>query len=227
MPRLIRPRGLPAERRHDDRRRVRPDGVGCDDCQSEDRHRQDQREHEQERHSQACQALSHVQPARFDKLVTPPRTGRGTYSRDWVAAQAAPKLDKEGACLAQALYFEARGEEVTGIFAVAEVILNRVDSPAYPDTICGVVNQGTGRLHQCQFSYTCDGRKETIGEPRAYDFVARVAALTMAAEDRPLTDGATHYHTKSVNPRWARKFPRTATIGVHHFYRQPGSGAES
>jgi hypothetical protein len=69
-------------------------------------------------------------------------------------------------CLSEALYFEARGETVKGIFAVAEVILNRVDSPNYPDTVCEVIYQGTGRLFECQFSYSCDGKKETIVEPR-------------------------------------------------------------
>jgi spore germination cell wall hydrolase CwlJ-like protein len=55
---------------------------------------------------------------------------------------------------------------VRGIFAVAEVILNRVDSPNYPDTVCDVIYQGTGRLFECQFTYSCDGRKETISTRR-------------------------------------------------------------
>ncbi|MEO1138784.1 MAG: cell wall hydrolase [Pseudomonadota bacterium] len=143
------------------------------------------------------------------------------YSRDWLAKQSVKSGDKQWGCLAEALYFEARGESVKGQFAVAEVILNRVDSSAFPDSICGVVNQGTGRKYQCQFTYTCDGYSEKIGEPRAYENVGKVAYLMVKGAPRELTDGATHYHTKAVNPRWSRKFPRTTTIGVHHFYRMP------
>ena len=107
------------------------------------------------------------------------------------------------------------------MFAVAEVILNRVDDARYPDTVCDVVNQGTGERFRCQFTYTCDGRPENIGDAQAYDRVAKVARLMMDGEERRLTDGATHYHTKSVRPKWAKVFPRTTTIGYHHFYREP------
>ncbi|MGR3433992.1 MAG: cell wall hydrolase, partial [Shimia sp.] len=100
-------------------------------------------------------------------------------------------------------------------------ILNRVDSARFPDTICGVVHQGTGRKYQCQFTYPCDGYSDRINEKRAYERVGKVAYLMVKGAPRDLTDGATHYHTKAVAPKWSRKFPRTATIGVHHFYRMP------
>lgn len=129
--------------------------------------------------------------------------------------------DEGWRCLAEALYFEARGEKVKGIFAVAEVILNRVDSPRYPNTICDVIYQGTGRLFECQFSYSCDGRPETISERRAYDRVAKVARIMLDGGPRDLTQGATHYHTKAVRPNWSQVYPRTTTIGYHVFYRQP------
>ena len=117
---------------------------------------------------------------------------------------------------------EARGESVKGQFAVAEVILNRVDSPTFPNPVCGVVHQGTGRKFACQFTYTCDGRKEVIHEPAAYAQVSKVAAI-MLEEDTPraLTDGAEFYHTLHVSPKWSRKFSKTATIGVHEFYKMP------
>jgi hypothetical protein len=123
-------------------------------------------------------------------------------------------------CLSEALYFEARGEIVKGQFAVAEVIMNRVKSARYPNTVCGVVNQGTGRKFACQFTYTCDGKKEIIGEPRAWNRVGKIAKLTLQGDLPALTAGATHYHTKSVRPDWARVYPHTKTIGFHHFYRQ-------
>ncbi len=141
------------------------------------------------------------------------------YSREWVDAQPALKGDEEWACLAEALYFEARGETVKGQFAVAEVILNRVDSPQFPDSVCAVVNQGTGKKYQCQFTYTCDGYKEVINEPRAFKRVGKVAKAMVSGGPRVLTDGATYYHTRAVSPRWSRQFERTTSIGQHHFYR--------
>ncbi|MEV8466441.1 cell wall hydrolase [Fluviibacterium sp. DFM31] len=144
-----------------------------------------------------------------------------SYTKAWLAAQPAPKASEDLKCLSEALYFEARGESVKGQFAVAEVIMNRVSSPRYPDSVCGVINQGTGRKYQCQFTYTCDGNPEVIREKRAYTNVSKVADAVLRGVSEDLTQGATHYHTKQVRPSWSRKFPRTATIGVHHFYRQP------
>ncbi len=144
-----------------------------------------------------------------------------TYSRQWLANNSVASGGPQWRCLAEALYFEARGESVKGQFAVAEVIMNRVDSARYPNTVCGVIHQGTGRKFQCQFTYTCDGHKEVISEPAAFKQVGRVAHLMVNGGKRPLTKGATHYHTRAVSPKWSKTFPRTTTIGVHHFYRQP------
>ena len=144
------------------------------------------------------------------------------YSRKWIDAQ--PNVDKgdaEWQCLTEALYFEARGESVKGQFAVAEVIMNRVDHNYYPASLCGVIKQGTGKKYQCQFTYTCDGVAEKVNEPAAFDRVGKIARYMIDGAPRELTDGATHYHTKAVSPAWSRQFKRTATIGVHHFYRQP------
>jgi spore germination cell wall hydrolase CwlJ-like protein len=143
------------------------------------------------------------------------------YSATWLAEQDYDMAGADWRCLAEALYFEARGESVKGQFAVAEVIMNRVDNTDFPDTVCGVIHQGTGRKYQCQFTYTCDGHKEIITEHRAFDQVSKVAHLMVEGAPRPLTKGATHYHTRAVSPRWSRVYPRTTTIGVHHFYRRP------
>ena len=178
---------------------------------------------------QERQALAVVPDTRMAALTTlPPADERGVdtqsgvvYDREYLASLDAVEGGEEWECLAEALYFEARGETVRGMFAVGEVILNRVDSGAYPDTLCAVINQGTGRKYACQFTYTCDGRAETIGEPRSWERVGKVAKLLMDGMPRALTGGATHYHTKAVNPSWAQRFPRTAAIGSHYFYRQP------
>lgn len=144
------------------------------------------------------------------------------YSRAWIDSQPVVKISgAEAQCLAEALYFEARGESVKGQFAVAEVIMNRADHDYYPSSVCAVVNQGTGRKYQCQFTYNCDGVSNKIYERDAYARVSKVAQFMIQGAPRELTAGATHYHTKAVTPSWSRKFKRTATIGVHHFYRQP------
>ena len=169
--------------------------------------------------------LDKVSTRRLNKLVALPKVEfsdkRINYSRDWIDARPEVKGDKQWACLAEALYFEARGETVKGQFAVAEVIVNRTASTLFPDTICGVITQGTGRKYQCQFTYTCDGDPEVIREKRAYLQGSKVADAVLKGVSGEITDGATHYHTKHVRPSWSRKFPRTTTIGVHHFYRQP------
>ncbi len=169
---------------------------------------------------QEMRALRSISGDRMASFLTRPET-EVEYSKIWLSEQELVKGGPQWRCLAEALYFEARGESVKGQFAVAEVILNRVDDPSYPDTVCGVVHQGTGRKFQCQFTYTCDGAKEVISEPKAFRRVSKVAKLMVDGAPRDLTSGATHYHTRGVNPRWARQFPRTAAIGVHYFYRQP------
>lgn len=178
---------------------------------------------------QERQALSVVPDSRLSILTSlPPAQERGVdtqsglvYDRDFLSELPAADGGSEWQCLSEALYFEARGESVRGMFAVGEVILNRVDSDAYPGTLCNVINQGTGRKYACQFTYTCDGRPETINEPRAWERVGKVARILIDGAPRALTGGATHYHTKAVNPSWAQRFPRTAAIGFHYFYRQP------
>lgn len=142
-----------------------------------------------------------------------------SYTEDWIAGQSAATGGEQWKCLTEALYFEARGEDADGLFAVAEVILNRVDSPRFPNSVCGVIHQGTGRHLQCQFTYTCDSADETIADRAAYRRVGKVARAMLDGAPRLLTSGATHYHTVNVNPDWSRRFLRTAEIGVHRFYR--------
>ncbi|MEL6479117.1 MAG: cell wall hydrolase [Pseudomonadota bacterium] len=122
-------------------------------------------------------------------------------------------------CLAEALYFEARGESTLGQVAVAEVILNRVDSRKYPNTVCGVIRQGENSGRGCQFSYRCDGHSDAIREKKAYAHVGKVAWVMLQGKPRIITGKATHYHTTAVSPRWARKLVRTTKIGEHIFYR--------
>lgn len=129
--------------------------------------------------------------------------------------------DAEVQCLAEAIYHEARGEDVYGQFAVAEVILNRVDLPNYPDTVCGVVHQNAEHRNACQFSYACNGRSRAMTEAGARRLANAIAQVMISGAPRELTDGATHFHTTGVRPRWATTFHRTAQYGSHLFYREP------
>ncbi len=133
--------------------------------------------------------------------------------------------DSEWACLAEALYFEARGENLKGQMAVAEVILNRVQSQRYPNTVCRVISQGASRRNACQFSFKCDGRPERFSERFAYERVGKVARVMLDGRDRDLTDGATHYHTIRVQPGWSRRLEQTVQIGDHIFYRRHDQAA--
>ena len=141
-------------------------------------------------------------------------------TEDWLMAQPEPTGDEQWQCLKQAIYFEARGESLEGQIAVAEVILNRADSPLYPRTVCGVVKQRGGG--GCQFSYVCRGTTK-MREKSAAALAGRIARAMLDGAPRVLTDGATHFHTKGVKPSWSKRFAKTASIGSHLFYRQPGA----
>jgi hypothetical protein len=134
--------------------------------------------------------------------------------------------DAEWRCLAEAIYYESRGEPLQGQVAVAEVVLNRVDSRQYPNSICGVTRQGVGNGRACQFSYACNGVPERMSSRVPRERAEKLAAVMIAGRERSVTDGATHFHATYVRPGWARQFVRTAHIGAHIFYR-PGTRVAS
>ena len=143
------------------------------------------------------------------------------YSASWLRKQPLRQLNAQEECLAVAIYHEARGEGVKGQFAVAEVILNRVASRKFPNSICGVVFQGVkpGRFGGCQFSFACDNISDATPNRRAMDIARRIAQVMVDGAHRGLTGGATYFHTVAVNPSWAKRFQTTANIGAHIFYR--------
>ncbi len=169
-------------------------------------------------------AFTSLSKDRLKKISRAPKIDNGaaagfTVSRAAIDARPRATGGAEWQCLAEALYFEARGETVRGQVAVAEVILNRVSSKRFPNTVCGVVHQGTGKKYQCQFTYKCDGHPERISEKAAYARVGKIARMMLDGAPRTLSGGATYYHTTAVRPKWSRKFQRTARHGVHLFYR--------
>lgn len=124
--------------------------------------------------------------------------------------------DRDCRVLAEAIYYEARGEDLEGQIAVGWVIVNRANSKYFPDTITEVVRQS------CQFSYRCDGSmRKGFAETDAYKQSLKVAkGIILGVFDDP-TNGANHYlnleKVKKV-PRWARVYPKVASIGNHDFH---------
>ncbi len=129
-----------------------------------------------------------------------------------VAAEDAPS-ERALACVAEAVYYEARGEPSRGRAAVAHVVLNRADSGLFPDDPCDVVADG------CQFSYRCDGRPERLADrdDREAAFETAEAVLTGAVADP--TKGALFFHASRISPGWFETRARTGAIGNHVFYR--------
>ncbi len=171
----------------------------------------------------------------FDAVMA--KKGRGALVLDpnidaqhaWVnyALPANVHSASEVKCLATAIYFEARGEPERGQIAVAQVVLNRLKNPAYPNTICAVVYQNKNRRNACQFSFACDGRPDRITDRSAWTS-SQALATKILNDDRtmflPDVGAATHYHANYVRPRWARAMKKVDKIGRHIFYKTRDGG---
>jgi spore germination cell wall hydrolase CwlJ-like protein len=128
-----------------------------------------------------------------------------------------PKSEK---CLADAIYFEARGEHVRGQMAVAQVVLSRAFSGKYPSTVCGVVYQNAHRHLACQFTFACDGIPDVVREPDMWERAKTIAAEMLDGKLwLPEVGKATHYHAYWVRPGWVREMTKMHKLGVHTFYR--------
>jgi spore germination cell wall hydrolase CwlJ-like protein len=180
-------------------------------------------------------ALNPAQPAE-DKApakVAPPLSGETIASKGEVTAEPkrpptpAERLRLEGKvrakaekCLADAVYFESRGEPVRGQIAVAQVVMNRVFSGYYPNNVCGVVYQNAHRRLACQFTFACDGIPDVVTEPQAWVRAARIAKDTLDGKYwLSEVNRATHYHAYWVRPSWIREMTKLYKFGVHTFYR--------
>lgn len=126
-------------------------------------------------------------------------------------------------CLTAAIYYEAASEPDAGQRAVAQVVLNRVAHPAYPNTVCGVVYQGSERRTGCQFSFTCDGSLARVPSRMFWQRAQNVAIAALAGFVYSPVGLATHYHTVQVHPYWADSLAYLGTIGAHRFYRFGGA----
>lgn len=130
-------------------------------------------------------------------------------------------------CMTAAIYYEAANEPVDGQRAVAQVILNRVRSPVYPHSVCGVVYQGSERKTGCQFTFTCDGSLARTPSPASWARASMVAASALGGYVHAPVGWATNYHADYVVPYWAQSLQKLATIGRHIFYGWKGASGSA
>lgn len=138
-----------------------------------------------------------------------------------VLLRHASDVTKAQRCLAEAIYYEARGESFRGQMAVAEVVVNRVRSSVYSDDLCRVVYQGSHLSTGCQFTFTCDGSLGRTPRGPAWERAKMLAAQVLMGFARPMTQRATHYHTTDITPYWSASLVETTRVGSHVFYRFP------
>jgi spore germination cell wall hydrolase CwlJ-like protein len=172
-----------------------------------------------------------AQLARFDRTVPAPSTTSATPVRLEThpasrAAHGALESARELDCLADAVYYEARGESSEGQAAVAQVVLNRTRRGGYPKTVCGVVYQGA-QSHACQFSFACDGAIYKTREPGAWRRAQGVAARALGGFVMTEVRDATSFHVASLGAIWGGNLIRVAQIGTHVFYKLTGHGGWS
>ena len=155
----------------------------------------------------------------FDRMYLTKNSEKQFFSKKALDSLRMPKMNREMKCLSEALYFEARGEQIEGQIAVADVIINRKNSNRFPSTICGVVSEGSHKKHACQFSYNCDGKLELIYDKKTYSRIAKLSSLILNGAFSDVTNGATFFHASEVSPSWSKKFQKTRKIGRHIFYK--------
>ncbi len=158
----------------------------------------------------------------FARISAGPIIDAGPTARRFAFAGSALDRGRAAECLAMAVYYEAASEGVAGQQAVAQVVLNRVNHPAYPAGVCNVVFQGSERVTGCQFSFTCDG--SMARKPNKYAWVRAldIANKALAGEVFGKVGLATHYHTHAVRPVWAPHLHPVGALGEHRFYRWRG-----
>ena len=130
---------------------------------------------------------------------------------------------KDLECLAKNIYFESRGEDVLGQYALGLVTQNRVKSNRFPNTICEVVKQGrywnnNPIKNKCHFSWFCDGKSDNPKDKEAWGISLHIAQSLLLYTIEDFTEGSTHYHAITVSPKWSRDMKQATTIGSHIFY---------
>jgi hypothetical protein len=155
-------------------------------------------------------------------FAAPAHAGGGS-AEPFVASRNPATFDRSLQCLTEAIYYEARNQSDDGQRAVAQVVLNRVRHPAYPNTVCGVVFEGARRTTGCQFSFTCTGVMGPIMDGAAWDRAQRIAAAALRGSVYRPVGLAVNYHTTAIHPYWAPSLVVQTTVGAHIFYTRPDS----
>jgi hypothetical protein len=143
-----------------------------------------------------------------------------TYPAPFAVA-ATPRGSSDLDCLTAAVYYEARGESAAGQAGVAQVVLNRLASPAFPKTVCGVVYQRLA-AGGCQFTFACDGSMRRPLDVGAWDRAMVIAQHALAGERGSVVGGATSYHAVWLGDVWGARMVQVAQIGGHNFYSPSG-----
>ena len=152
-----------------------------------------------------------------------PILAAGPAARPFTIVDGTASADRALQCLTQAIYYEAGSESDDGQRAVAQVVLNRMRSPAFPATVCGVVYQGSDRKTGCQFTFTCDGSLGRTPTPFGWARATAVAKAALRGRVYAPVGHATHYHADYVVPYWAPSMAKIRVIGLHDFYRWAGA----
>ena len=159
------------------------------------------------------------------------------------SSNAEPYIDRSAECLALNMYYEARNQGTAGVLAVTAVVFNRVNDKRFPNTICGVIEQGPTReswktkktldkndavfypiKNRCQFSWYCDGKSDKPKDITAWRWSQRIAELVITGGIEDVTEGATHYHAYYVKPRWVKQKVFIKQIGSHLYYKGKKNG---
>jgi hypothetical protein len=165
--------------------------------------------------------LSTIAPTNTPIAYDGPSIGGG--AKPFVMTPGTADHSRALKCLSDAIYYEAATESDAGQRAVAQVIINRMRHPTYPDNICGVIYQGSERRTGCQFSYACDGAMARIPSRLHWMRANAVAASALSGSVYSPVGMATHYHTVNIYPYWAPSLDFLGTIGAHRFYKWKGS----
>lgn len=133
-------------------------------------------------------------------------------------------LDDAITCLARSIYWEAKGKSSADMEAVASVVMNRLGHEGFPDTVCAVVKQGS-ESKNCQFSWWCDGRPDTVQEATQYAIAKEIARKALNKQLNDRTNGAMYFHDRNVKPDWAKKYLKTTETEMFLFYKPKGGEA--
>lgn len=175
-------------------------------------------------------SIMHVEISKYEEEYVTEKTNYVITVEEVIPTKKQYRLlsDESILCLVQNAYFEARNQKSNdAVIAISMVVFNRVESEKFPNDICGVIYQ-TKRTHDgaiikfgCQFTWYCDGKSDKMFNLNAKNRIEELVyeSIVLWNTGIDITNGATHYHTKYVQPDWSNSFSYIKNIGDHKFYR--------